>query len=107
MSHHSSQLEQIEAKSAVRWLFTAGVGAVLLVIALYWIDNRLSTSPRERDLGNTLRELRGAQAALPGRVDDGRQLMPFAHQANVSASEPVAAPGNAAGSAQAHSPHGE
>lgn len=81
MSHNSAQIEQVEAKSAFRWLFGAGTVAVLLVIALYLVDNRLTNSPRERDLGNTLRTLRGAQASLPGRVNDERQTMPFAHQA--------------------------
>ena len=103
MSHNSAQLEQIEAKSAVRWFFGAGLFAILLVIALYAIDNRLSNSTRERDLGNTLKQLRGAQAALPGRVTDERQLMPFAHQAAIS--EPAA--DVAAGAAPAHAAHGE
>ena len=105
MSHNTAQIEQAEAKSAIRWFFGAGLVAILLVFALYTIDNRLSTSTRERDLGDTLKRLRGAQAALPGRVNDDRQLMPFVHGAAQSASEPESEVAQA--SPQTHSAHGQ
>jgi len=105
MSHNSAQIEQIESKAALRWFFGAGLVAVLLVVALYTIDHRLSTSPRERELGDTLRKLRGAQAALPGRVTDNRQLMPFAHEAVEPAADHIGE--TAASSSQSHNAHGE
>ena len=58
------ELNPEETKAGMRWLTVVGSFAVLLSIGLFMADRHLQTSSRERDLGATLRELRGAQASL-------------------------------------------
>jgi hypothetical protein len=62
-----------ESKGGLQWLVFAGLFAVCFSLFLVWCDHRLSTSTGERDLANTLRELRSAQAGLPATRVDGRQ----------------------------------
>jgi hypothetical protein len=68
------ELDPQEQKDGMRWLYSAGAFAVVLSIFLFVSDHKLSTSTREKDLGNTLRELRTAQTSLTGRVTDERQI---------------------------------
>ncbi|RIL04435.1 MAG: hypothetical protein DCC75_12635 [Proteobacteria bacterium] len=66
--------DQTIHNDGMRWLFGAGLFAVLLCVFLYWADYYLRHSRQEAVLGETLRELRGAQNSLPGHVTDARQL---------------------------------
>ncbi len=68
------ELNQQEVKDGMRWLFSAGAFAIALTVFLFFTDHKLSTSTREQDLGNTLRELRTAQSSLASRVTDERQV---------------------------------
>ena len=73
MSSHHEDSATIK-RDAFRWLVGAGTFAVLLSIGLAVTDYRLSHSTRERDLGNTLRELRTAQAEVGAASTDERIL---------------------------------
>ena len=68
------ELNPQEQKDGMRWLFSAGAFAVVLTIFLFFTDHQLSTSTREQDLGNRLREMRTAQTSLASRVTDERQI---------------------------------
>lgn len=61
-------------RDGMQWLFAGGLAAVLLCCFLAYSDHYLSTSDAERRLGEKLRELRSAQASLPGNPIDERQL---------------------------------
>lgn len=65
-SHHQVEID------AFRWLIGAGGLALLFALSLVWIDNSLTYSKREERLGDTLRELRGAQSGLVARPIDPR-----------------------------------
>lgn len=73
MEPHQTLEKRIES-DAIRWLLGAGILAVALCCFLVISDNRLTHSKREQELGETLRELRSAQAGLPARVLDQRQV---------------------------------
>ena len=72
MSGHKENLEVMKS-DAYRWILMAGGGAVLLSCFLAWADYRLSHSDYDQRLGDTLRELRTAQASQASRVLDPRQ----------------------------------
>lgn len=61
-----------ENNAAVGWFFGAGLVAVLLCISLYQVDEMLTHSKKEQILGETLRELRGAQFSIPSHGVDER-----------------------------------
>lgn len=61
--------------NAKRWFLIAGLVAIGLVAFLMKADNLLTFSKREQVLGQTLKELRGAQTNLPSRPTDDRQLI--------------------------------
>jgi hypothetical protein len=64
-----------EANTAARWFYGAGTFALLLALTLYYFDERLSNSPREKILSETLLELRTAQSSLGAKdLVDPRQL---------------------------------
>jgi hypothetical protein len=60
-----------EARNGTKWFYGAGLVALLLSYALFSADEMLSHSPREKILGETLKELRTAQSSLgsPKLVD--------------------------------------
>jgi hypothetical protein len=66
------QLDEMEVARGKRWFFLAGLVAVMFSVALFRVDEYLSNSPRDKNLGATLKELRTAQAGLPGRGIDER-----------------------------------
>ncbi|RMG41669.1 MAG: hypothetical protein D6719_08035 [Candidatus Dadabacteria bacterium] len=68
------KLDPAEQQAGLRWLIGAGLFAVALSVFLYRVDIGLSTSQREKVLGETLREIRTAQAALKSADPDPRQL---------------------------------
>ena len=53
-----------EAHGGARWFYLVGAIAVLFSYILFRTDEALTHSPREKVLGQTLRELRTAQASL-------------------------------------------
>lgn len=59
------KIDKEEAARGKRWGLIAGIIAIAFAGALFTVDEALSNSPRERLLGNTLLELRTAQAGLP------------------------------------------
>jgi len=59
------KVDKEEAARGSRWFMVAGSIAVAFAAALFMVDEGLSNSPRERVLGQTLEELRTAQASLP------------------------------------------
>jgi hypothetical protein len=59
------KIDKEEAARGSRWFVVAGGVAVVFAAALFTVDEALSNSPRERRLGQTLQELRTAQASLP------------------------------------------
>lgn len=61
-------------RDGFRWLVLAGGAAVLLSIFLYRVDLYLTNSKAEQQLGETLREIRSAQAEVSPGVSDHRQL---------------------------------
>ena len=61
-----------ETKLATQWFIGALVVAVSFASLLYYFDQRLTNSPRERNLGQTLFELRIAQSSLPSGISDAR-----------------------------------
>ncbi len=65
------ELKERELRDAWIWFFAAGAFAILLSMFVQTVDFKLSTSDREKVLGETLRELRGAQAEIAsGAVDE-------------------------------------
>jgi len=63
-----------EEKAGMNWLFGAGFVAVAVACFLAWADYRMIHSPGEKQLGETLYELRKAQTSLNSDVTDPRQL---------------------------------
>lgn len=59
------KIDTQEAARGKRWGLVAGVVAIAFAGALFTVDEALSNSPRERNLGKALLELRTAQAGLP------------------------------------------
>lgn len=68
------KLDQKEVEGGRRWFFGMGLFAIALSLGLRFVDDYLANSPKERQLGQTLSELRTAQTSLASRVDDVRQL---------------------------------
>ena len=82
------ELNQQEQRDGMRWLFSAGAFAVVLTIFIFFTDHKLTTSTREKVLGETLIELRTAQTSLASRVTDERQIdMTAARSDSASESE--------------------
>lgn len=65
--------ETIE-RDGVKWIFGAGAFAVLLAMGLWLVDDFLINSTYDKDLYNTLFELRTAQSSLDSQPSDERQL---------------------------------
>lgn len=64
------ELNPEETRAGMRWFWVVGAFAIALSYGLFLADRGLQNSPRERELGSTLRELRGAQSGLGrGSVD--------------------------------------
>ena len=76
MSGHAVSNEAIDA-DAFRWIIGAGAFALLLTAFLIAADYGLSHSDREKRLGETLRELRTAQASMASHVTDQRQTQSY------------------------------
>lgn len=53
-----------EEGGAAKWFYGAGLIAILFSAFLFNRDEYLSNSPRDRDLGKTIHELRLAQTSL-------------------------------------------
>lgn len=60
------------ARDATRWFYIAGIIALGFAYALFRVDEGLTHSTRERDLANTLKELRTAQRSIPTGETDTR-----------------------------------
>ena len=71
-SNSGIHVSEAEQRDAIRWFIIAGLFAVALCIFLKTSDDRLTNSKREELLGQTLRDLRGAQYSLPSQVSDPR-----------------------------------
>ena len=71
MGCFSMQIDQKEVSGGATWFWGAGLVAVLFSLSLYFMDEMLSNSSREVDLGKTLHELRLAQTSVgtAGTVD--------------------------------------
>ena len=65
------QVDAKEAQGGAKWFYRAGLVAIVFSIVLYSMDQRLSNSTRDIDLGKTIHELRLAQTSLgsPATVD--------------------------------------
>lgn len=74
------KLDPQEQKKGIIWFLIAGPFAILLTFALYNIDQTLTNSTAEAELGNTLRELRGAQTSLKASDLDPRQHIGHSNQ---------------------------
>lgn len=66
-------LTQKESRDSWVWLFVGGAFAICVALFAFWSDRTLSTSDHEKRLGETIHELRSAQAGLPSSLDP-RQL---------------------------------
>ena len=64
-----------EYQTGMRWLLIGLPVSVLLTVFLYQIDKGLTFSSRERDLSQTLHELRSAQNELGAGVSDEREVV--------------------------------
>ena len=73
MSAHDND-EEIK-RDAFTWLLGAGAFALALSVFLAMTDYGLSHSKGQQVLGDTLREMRTAQASMRSRVLDERQLL--------------------------------
>lgn len=67
------ELSEADRKSGTAWFLGAGAFALALSFFLATVDNTLSTSKREEIIGDTLRELRTAQASLGYNPPDSRE----------------------------------
>lgn len=70
------ELNAKEVRDGMNWLLWGGLAALLLVAFMVWADLFLARWDHEQRLGETLRELRSAQASLEAWVSDTRQTMP-------------------------------
>lgn len=61
-----------EQRRGLIWLSIAGPVAIAFTFALYTVNNRLMESKGETVLGDTLRELRGAQTSIETGPFDAR-----------------------------------
>jgi len=77
--HHINDHERPEvlSKSAIQWFACAGLFAAAVTAFLINADYRMSHSTAEKELSATLYELRTAQASLPARATDQRQIGSF------------------------------
>jgi|GEM_PF-2722778 len=77
--HHINDHDRPEvlSKSAIQWFLCAGLFAAAFTAFLINADYRMSHSTAEKQLSVTLHELRTAQASLPARVTDERQIGSF------------------------------
>jgi len=66
------QVSECEQRDAVRWFIVVGLLAVAMCFFLKAVDDRLTNSTAEQELGQTLRELRGAQFSMPSQMSDPR-----------------------------------
>lgn len=66
------EVSKEDVKSGTRWLFGAGLFACFFAFCLFLIDQRLSNSTGEKDLGATLKQLRTAQTSLNSLSTDER-----------------------------------
>jgi hypothetical protein len=73
------QHDAAEQKRGMIWLTIVGPVAIVVTIALYCTNNFLENSPTEKILGDTLRELRGAQTSVKSNFTDERQTNESAH----------------------------
>jgi hypothetical protein len=73
------QLTHKESRDGITWLLCAGGIAILFSISLYCADEHVMGKATERDHKHAaeMAELRTAQASVPGRVTDERQLLPL------------------------------
>jgi hypothetical protein len=70
------ELNQKEVRGGFTWLVCAGSIAILFSAALYLTDNyKEGSTLRDQQHNAQLKELRDAQASLPGRVTDERQVL--------------------------------
>ncbi|MBX7137367.1 MAG: hypothetical protein K1X83_05235 [Oligoflexia bacterium] len=67
------ELDPNELKAGMKWLWGAGLAAVLLSVALFCADEALTNSKRDQILGQTLNELRTAQTSIVSDTTDPRQ----------------------------------
>lgn len=79
VSHETEEL-------GVKWLFGAGLVAVLFTCFLVCMDDLLTNSKGEIILRKKLEEIRSAQTSLPSRVTDERQTQPAHYEVNATAS---------------------
>lgn len=68
------ELDPQETRAGTKWFFMAGLFAIAFSFALVKIDDSLTESKRDKILGETLHELRTAQASLPSRSQDEREM---------------------------------
>lgn len=66
-------LTEKERRDSWIWLFAGGTFAICVGLFAFFADRYLSTNGRERILGETIHEIRTAQASVPSSVDP-RQL---------------------------------
>ena len=64
-----------DEKLGLQWFLGAGLFAVLLSIFLASADNFLSTSDKEKKLGEALHQLRQSQTSLASLESDAREFM--------------------------------
>lgn len=78
-----------EIQGSYKWLLFAGGLALILSCTLFWADNSIMGSAKERDIEHAakMRELRTAQASLPARVTDDRQTLPLVLEQDVLKAE--------------------
>ena len=74
-------------KDGMRWFVGALIVAVAFSAWLRHADDSLMNSTREKELGSTLRELRGAQTSIPSNVSDARQVFEPLEMQQEAASE--------------------
>ena len=67
------KLDPEEQKRGTLWFMISAPVAIGLTIALYFVNEGLTNSTSEADIGKTLRELRTAQTTLHGAAIDPRQ----------------------------------
>ena len=72
------KLNEREMSDGRTWFLWAGLTAMVFSFCLFRVDEYLSRG-KERDFAHAqmMRELRLAQASLPSRVTDSRQLLPL------------------------------
>jgi hypothetical protein len=81
------QIDHNESRGGLTWLLCAGSIAIIFSISLYCADEHIMGKATERDQQHAaqMAELRTAQASVPGRVSDERQLLPLTIEGSESA----------------------